>query len=318
MVGPALLSLRLPRPPLLERALAVLQKMAPVELAASWDNVGLLLDAAPDLEAAPDGLRILLTNDLTELVAQEAICKRVNLVVTYHPTPFGKQNKFTRENAHTSRVIIAMLRHGVSVYSPHTAFDCVRGGVNDWLIQSFPGCPPEADCVPVEPTKQNPDVGFGRWATLDPAPTLAEIVSAVKAYLGVHTLRQADGIRVDEATQTLQRLADGERRVTQVAVCAGSGGVTLKAYIADMRTQKVPPLDVFLSGEMSHHDVLEGTQNGITILLTEHSNSERGFLTSLRGRLETALREGTAGILGPEGPVEVLLSESDQDPLYVV
>ena len=34
--------------------------------------------------------------------------------------------------------------------------------------------------------------------------------------------------------------------------------------------------DVFLTGEMSHHAVLAAVQTGTSVILTDHTNTERG------------------------------------------
>lgn len=56
----------------------------------AWDNVGLLLgnmDAhsqhALGLEVTPDSKTVLLTNDLSPAVAQEAVDKKASVVVSY-------------------------------------------------------------------------------------------------------------------------------------------------------------------------------------------------------------------------------------------
>lgn len=100
------------RPPgKFSKLIKVLQEMAPLELAAPWDNVGLLVDCTNQSsweEGSKEKLRILLTNDLTEPVAEEAIQSKCDMVITYHPTPFGKQNKIER-SSHVSRVILSMV-----------------------------------------------------------------------------------------------------------------------------------------------------------------------------------------------------------------
>lgn len=71
MLGP------IARPKQFQQLLNLLEKIAPKELAAGWDNVGLLLDCADDSKwegsfAAGQGKpRVFLTNDLTESVANE-------------------------------------------------------------------------------------------------------------------------------------------------------------------------------------------------------------------------------------------------------
>ena len=37
--------------------------------------------------------------------------------------------------------------------------------------------------------------------------------------------------------------------------------------------------DLWITGEMSHHEALDAQQNGVSVLLCEHSNTERGFLS---------------------------------------
>lgn len=80
-----------------------------------------------------------------------------------------------------------------------------------------------------------------------------------------------------------------------VALCAGSGGSVLANVEADL----------YLTGEMSHHEVLEATQRGIHVVLCNHSDSERGFLK----------------VVGPliAGPgLQVKLSQVDRDCLTTV
>ena len=65
--------------------------------------------------------------------------------------------------------------------------------------------------------------------------------------------------------------------------------------------------DVYLTGEMSHHEVLGCNAAGASVILTDHSNTERGFLQVLRQRLQEELPG-----------IEVAVSKVDHDPLLVV
>lgn len=65
---------------------------------------------------------------------------------------------------------------------------------------------------------------------------------------------------------------------------------------------------IHFSGEMSHHEVLDAAAKGTTVLLSDHSNSERGFLTVFRERLAVRLPDSVA----------VVVSTADRDPLEVV
>ena len=60
---------------------------------------------------------------------------------------------------------------------------------------------------------------------------------------------------------------------------------------------------------MFHHDVLDAVQKGIYVILTNHSDSERGFLkTVFAKKLSDMLKDS----------VEVSVSKVDKDPLTTV
>ena len=87
--------------------------------------------------------------------------------------------------------------------------------------------------------------------------------------------------------------------IKTVAVCAGSGSSVLKGVKADL----------YLTGEMSHHEVLDANHRGKTVILCDHSNTERGFLAQvLKPKLHTLFEE----------QVEIIVSQVDSDPLKVV
>lgn len=69
-----------------------LTEFAPTTLAESWDNVGLLVEPCRNQLIK----RILLTNDLTEDVMDEAIELSANLIISYHPPLFAPLKKITR------------------------------------------------------------------------------------------------------------------------------------------------------------------------------------------------------------------------------
>ena len=104
-----------------------LRQFAPPRLAASWDNVGLLLgDEAGPVE------RILTCLTVTPESAAEAIDERAQLIVSHHPILFRPTQRLTTATAE-GRVLLSLARNSVAVYSPHTAFDNTAGGINDAL-----------------------------------------------------------------------------------------------------------------------------------------------------------------------------------------
>ena len=68
--------------------------------------------------------------------------------------------------------------------------------------------------------------------------------------------------------------------------------------------------DVLLTGEMSHHAVLEANAQGSSVILCEHSNTERGYLKILKESLHTHLSNSKK--------VDIVISQVDKDPLQTV
>jgi dinuclear metal center YbgI/SA1388 family protein len=263
---------------LLTEALDALQRIAPLELAANWDNVGLLVEPKPKEGARLTSL--LLTIDLTEPVLAEALAHHVELIVAYHPPIFSGLKRLTRATV-SERVALDSIGAGVFVYSPHTALDASEGGLNDWLASAIgPGI-----ALPIEPTPGAERTGQGRLLRLDAPTRLDQAIANIKAHLELELLRVA-------------RPHTSENPVLScVAVCAGAGGSVLQNVRADL----------FLTGEMRHHDILSKQAQGSSVVLCDHTNTERGYLPLLAERLDAALG----------GRATIIVSHADSDPLRV-
>lgn len=266
----------------LARVLADLEVIAPLRLAAAWDNVGLLVEPR---RLARQVHRILLTIDCTPLVVAEALAQGSELIVSYHPPIFAGLKRLCAREPRTAALLEAAAA-GIAIYSPHTALDAVPGGVNDWLSEAFPG----ASASVLEPSPGGPEgAGQGRRLRLARPTALATIVARVKAHLGVRQLRAARGSR-------------RRRAVREVALVPGAGGELLVA------AARARALDLVVTGELRHHDVLAINEAGCDVLLAEHSSSERGYLPRLRAALRARLGSG----------VRVTIARSDREPLQPV
>lgn len=104
-----------------------LEKLAPRELAESWDNVGLLIGSPKQVVK-----QILLTLDITAAVVQEAIDRQADMIVSHHPFPFHAL-KSIRTDTTEGKLLQLLLKHDVAVYAAHTNLDSAWGGVNDAL-----------------------------------------------------------------------------------------------------------------------------------------------------------------------------------------
>jgi dinuclear metal center YbgI/SA1388 family protein len=117
--------------PTIADVMAYLDQFAPTSTAAEWDNVGLILG-----DRSAPVKRILTCLTVTPEVVQEAVSTNANLIVTHHPMLFRPVQKLT-DVASEGRMVLALLKVGIAVYSPHTAFDNCVGGINDLLAQKL-------------------------------------------------------------------------------------------------------------------------------------------------------------------------------------
>jgi len=270
----------------LSNLLEAIESFAPPGLAEPWDNVGLIVSPLCPLDsfAVP---RVLLTIDLTASVLDEAIAANSTVIVAYHP-PLFQPIKRLNQNVPKERIILQAIHAGIAIYSPHTALDVASGGVNDWLASGLGA----GECRPIEPrlcpdtSAPLPRVGQGRLLELDRPVPLGTLLDRLKRHLGLEHLRVSWGERHAESV------------VGRLALCAGAGVTVIQGQEAD----------VYVTGEMRHHDVLELASLGKTVVLSEHTHTERGFLPVFRDILMKSLNPSPA----------FLISSQDGDPLQFV
>lgn len=184
------------------------------------------------------------------------------------------------------------------MYSPHSAVDATLGGVNDWLADGISGGKGNEESrevlVPVTGVEGFEGAGMGRLVTLKEAASVGTLVDRVKEYLG---MKQCEFATHDSSANLLIQLGacsngsggcktQGSRRVSicflfpppiaslfliwlktahatpptysirKIGLCAGSGGSMFKGLDADL----------YLTGELSHHEALAAKESGISVI----------------------------------------------------
>ena len=109
----------------------LLEKIAPLYLQESYDNVGLLTG---NKNWNCSGAIICL--DATEEVIKEAVTKKCNLVIAHHPIIFKGLKKITGKN-YVERSIIAAIKNDIAIYAIHTNLDNVSEGVNKKIAEKI-------------------------------------------------------------------------------------------------------------------------------------------------------------------------------------
>jgi len=123
--------------------------------------------------------------------------------------------------------------------------------------------------------------GLGRIGRLAQPLSVEQIIRRVKRCTGA----KAVGL-----------VGDGKRLVKTAAVCAGYCGKIISAVIA-------ANVDLYLTGELKHHQALAAQQAGVTCICLSHTVSERFMLKKLAKQLHNHIKQAT-----------VRISKKDVDP----
>lgn len=240
--------------PLIQDLLTDLEQQIPLALAESWDNVGLLLG---DASVEAKGVMTCLT--LTEDVAEEAIREGANLVITHHPILFKAVKRLTTETSE-GRMLLRLVQAGVSVYSPHTAFDSAREGINQQIAEALS----LREIQPIRRRPQSTD-GAGRWGQLAFPLKLSELMGRLK-----------DVCPAGQFTF----VGETDVRCASVGIACGAAG----EFLADAATLGC---EVFITGETRFHTCLEARSLGVALVMVGHYASERPAVEQLAQMLST-------------------------------
>lgn len=101
-----------------------IEKKIALKQAEDFDNVGLLCG---NLQRNVTG--ILVCHDALEQVIDEAVSKKVNFIVTFHPIIFSGLKSITGKN-YVERAVLKAMENKIAIYAIHTAFDNDYFGVN--------------------------------------------------------------------------------------------------------------------------------------------------------------------------------------------
>jgi dinuclear metal center YbgI/SA1388 family protein len=151
------------------------------------------------------------------------------------------------------------------------------------LRQSHPYEEPAFDLIQLAASQEK--LGQGRIGNLPSATALPILLTRIKQDLSLPHLLVA---------------GPSDQTITRAAVLAGAGREHLKDAIAQ-------GAQLYLTGEIPHHDALTAAKAGMTVVATLHSNSERATLKRIRDLLAEKTRA-----------VPFLLSSIDRDPFQVL
>lgn len=106
---------------------AMIEGLAPKNLAFNWDNVGLQVGSENS-----EVKEILLCLDVNEETIDEAIEKGVQLIVAHHPLIFSPMKTITKED-YKGKIIFKAIEHNINIYVAHTNIDGAEKGLNTYV-----------------------------------------------------------------------------------------------------------------------------------------------------------------------------------------
>ncbi|MES1902346.1 MAG: NGG1 interacting factor [Paramarteilia canceri] len=310
-------------------------------LAEKWDNVGVLISPNDSNEQIQTG--ILLTIDLTQNVLKEAINKKKNLIISYHPAIFSSLGtSLTYENPN-QKCILDCIKNGITLFSPHTILDNTLDGMNDTFSESI--SPPRSLSIPFNKNLDNESeitITFSNNSNdllpinykFSSSNELMQLIlskiklencyfksCSQKIYFGssgpLVTLF-SEPISLNDLISKIKKLCkvnycqisakngpiDGNKLVKSMAICVGKGFSALKKFSSYQ-------IDVFFTGEILHHEFLEidRNENSPIVVSVGHWNSEHFYLDILRNKLIKDLK------LTED---EISVSENDNSPFYTL
>ena len=232
-----------------------MQRIAPLELAESWDNPGLLVDCGGTVH------KVLVTLDITPEVVEEAARKHCEVIVAHHPVIFAPLKKIGSQD-----VPYQLVRAGISAICMHTNLDAAEGGVNEVLAGIF--------------GMKNMETfadGCGRVGEIE-LNSVKGLAYQIQKELASRCNRPENGPAVQI------KLVDNGRMVKRLAVISGAGGSMFEDAIA-------VGADCLLTGEANHHHAIDAKRLGLSLIAAGHYATEFPVTAAVAEKLRAALPE---------------------------
>lgn len=214
-------------------------RMAPKELAMSWDNVGMLVG-----RCGREVTKILVALDVTQAVAEEAVAKGCQLIVAHHPLMNCNWSpvQTLRDDTAQGKLLLTLIENGVAAICMHTNLDAAEGGVNDTLAAAL-------GLTGVELLGEGE--GIGRMGAL-PEPMSRE---AFLAHVG-RAIRP-NGLR----------WAGGSETIRKVAVGGGACGGFFPTAVEK-------GCDAFVTSDVKYNQFLDAADMGLCLVDAGHYPTE--------------------------------------------
>jgi dinuclear metal center YbgI/SA1388 family protein len=267
-----------------------IEHLVPLKLAQSWDNVGLLVgDGNQSISS------ILVAIDVTREVLAEAVRRRAGLILAYHPIIWDSLKTVSAQGP--GSIVYELVRRGISVYSIHTAYDAMVGGVNDQLadLLDLQNTRPIGDYVE---GPSGPLYKFVVFVPAENADSVAEAIFSVGAgsvgrysHCGFQTPGEGTFLPLDGSHPAIGRRGK-LHRVPEIRLESIVPADRVPAVIAAMR--KAHPYETPAFDILRHCDLESRWGLGRIGHLPKSAS-----IDSLTRRIKRATRATAVGLVGP-------------------
>jgi dinuclear metal center YbgI/SA1388 family protein len=155
---------------LVRDVIAVVDRLAPFELAERWDHVGLQVGSPAD-----EVHGVLVTLEVDDAALDEAARVGCDVLLVHHPLIFDPLERLS-DDTEAGRLALGAAREGVAVIAAHTNLDKARGGIADvvagmlGLEATVPLAPAESDSLKLVGFVPADDADLVRRPCSRPAP----------------------------------------------------------------------------------------------------------------------------------------------------
>ena len=163
----------------------ILEKIAPLEIAEEWDNVGLIIG-----DKNKEVKKLLVALDINTEILKQAVDLGVDMIVVHHPLIFKPINRIN------DSILLSLIQNNIAVYASHTNLDNSEPGVNSVL----------ADVLSLKNVSREGMLAIGEINET----SAFDFIAFVKKQLKVEAVRASN--------------YELNKKIKKVAVLGGSGG----------------------------------------------------------------------------------------------
>lgn len=114
-----------------QHIIQLFEQYSPKKMAMEGDKIGLQIGTLNKPIH-----RVMIALDVLEEVVDEAIEKKVDLIIAHHPPIFRPLKQIVTDSPQ-GKIVEKCIKHNISIYAAHTNLDVAKGGVNDLLAEKL-------------------------------------------------------------------------------------------------------------------------------------------------------------------------------------